>query len=63
MTILSKPMLLEVLRRRNLHERAEWADRQLPDAIDVERNAGVLDLLGLDGEALAEALSKSGAAQ
>jgi hypothetical protein len=54
MTTLSKPKVLQVLRSRGMHERAEWVDRQLPDVIDVERNASVLDLLGLDAEALSQ---------
>ena len=51
-TTVSKPVLVKVLRRRNLHDRAEWVQRQMPDVIDLERNASLLDLLGLDAEAL-----------
>lgn len=52
MTTVSKPLILQVLHRQNKHDRAEWAERQLPDEVDLQKNAGLLDLLGLDVEEL-----------
>lgn len=48
MTTVSKALILQVLHRQNKHDRAEWAERQLPDVVDLQKNAGLLDLLGLD---------------
>jgi hypothetical protein len=52
MTTVSKTLILKVLHRQNKHDRAEWAERQLPDVVNLRQNAGLLDLLGLDVEAL-----------
>jgi hypothetical protein len=58
MTTVSKPIILKVLHRQNKHDRAEWAERQLPDVVDLQKNAGLLDLLGLDaGELQQEQLT------
>jgi len=54
-----KSLVLEALRHRALDARADWVDRTMPDDIDVQRNAGLLDTLGIDVLALAEEHAKT----
>lgn len=44
---IDKKKIVEVLRHRGQHDRAEWVDRELPDLIDSTKNAGILATLGL----------------
>ncbi len=37
-----------MLRKRGDQDKAEQADRELPDQVDPEQHAGILDKLGLD---------------
>ena len=39
MTEVDKRKILQILRDRGLHARAEWVDRQLPERVDLEKNA------------------------
>jgi hypothetical protein len=45
MTEVDKQKILQVLRDRGLHARAEWVERQLPTRVDLEKNAGLLATL------------------
>ena len=45
MTEVHKRKILQILRDRGLHARAEWVDRQLPERVDLEKNAGLLATL------------------
>lgn len=45
MTDVDKRKILQILHDRGLHARAEWVDRQLPERVDLERNAGLLATL------------------
>jgi hypothetical protein len=45
MTEVDKGKILQILRDRGLHARAEWVDRQLPQRVDLEKNAGLLATL------------------
>jgi hypothetical protein len=45
MTEVDKRKILQILRDRGLHARAEWVDRQLPERVDREKNAGLLATL------------------
>jgi len=45
---IDKERILEALRRRGLHDRAAFVDRQLPDQVDAQKNAALLATLGLD---------------
>lgn len=45
---IDKSKILEVLRRRGQHTRADWVDRQLPDPVDTAQNAGILATLDLN---------------
>lgn len=47
---LDKETVLDALRKRGLDARAEFVSRELPDAIDVRANAGLLAMLGLTVE-------------
>jgi hypothetical protein len=46
--MIDKGKILEALRRRGQHTRADWVDRTLPDRVDTVRNAGLLATLELD---------------
>lgn len=52
---IDKNKILQVLRSRGLHHRADWVDRQLPDQVDIAHNAGLLATLNLTPEDLANA--------
>jgi hypothetical protein len=45
MTEVDKRKILQILRDRGLHARAEWVDRQLPERVDLDKNAGLLATL------------------
>jgi hypothetical protein len=47
MTEVDKHRILQILRDRGLHDRAEWADRQLPERVDLEKNSGLLTTLNI----------------
>lgn len=42
------------LRGRGQHVRADWVDRELPDRVDTVRHSGLLATLGLDPADLAD---------
>jgi hypothetical protein len=46
--MIDKGRILDALRRRGLHARADWVDRTLPDRVDTARNAGLLATLELN---------------
>jgi hypothetical protein len=37
-----------LLRSRGLDDRADWAERQLPESVDTEKNAALLRMLKID---------------
>ena len=39
MTEVHKRKILQILRNRGLHARADWVDRQLPERVDLDKNA------------------------
>jgi hypothetical protein len=47
-TYLDKAAVVEVLRSRDLHGRAEWVEREFGAFIDASRNASLLQTLGID---------------
>lgn len=53
--MISKAVVLTILRERGQHARAAFVDRELPDRIDPARHGGLLATLHLDPAALAEA--------
>jgi hypothetical protein len=49
---IPKDKILELLRQRGDHDKAQQADQQLPDQVDPERDKGMLDQLGIDPQDL-----------
>jgi hypothetical protein len=45
---IPKAMIVERIRSRQGAEKAEEADSELPDKVDTEQNAGLLQKYGLD---------------
>jgi hypothetical protein len=43
---------ISVLRSRGLHRRADWVDRELPELVDIYKNAALLGMLGVDPAAI-----------
>lgn len=50
---LHKTIVVGELRSRQLHARADWADRELPEIIDADKNSSLLQMLGIDLDAVA----------
>jgi hypothetical protein len=57
---VNKDRILELLREQGDHETAAQADRELPDEVDVERDAGLLEGLGLDPKEVLQKISGEG---
>lgn len=55
---VDKNTILEVLRSRDQHHRADWVDRQLPDQVDIAHNSGLLSTLNLTAADLAAAVEE-----
>ena len=49
---IPKDKILELLRQRGDDDKAQQADRELPDKVDTERDRGILDQLGIDPQDL-----------
>jgi hypothetical protein len=49
---IPKDKILDLLRERGDHDKADQADRELPDRVDPERDRGILDKLGIDPQDL-----------
>jgi hypothetical protein len=45
---IPKDKILELLRSRGDNDKASQAEGELPDQVDTERDAGLLDKLGID---------------
>jgi hypothetical protein len=56
---LDKETILNFLRDRGETDKAEQASQELPDQVDTERDAGLLERLGIDPQ---ELLGKLGGA-
>jgi hypothetical protein len=54
---IPKDKVLELLRSRGDDDKADQADKELPDQVDTERDSGLLDKFGIDPSDL---LSKFG---
>jgi hypothetical protein len=57
---VSKDQILALLREEGDHDAAARADRELPDEVDVERDAGLLEGLGLDPKEALQKISGEG---
>jgi hypothetical protein len=49
---IPKDKILELLKERGEHDKAERADQELPANVDPERDQGILDRLGIDPQDL-----------
>ena len=49
---LDKNMILDLLRERGQGDQASQAEQQLPDQVDTDRDAGLLQKFGLDPQEL-----------
>ena len=49
---IPKDRILELLRQGGDDDKAQQADRELPDTVDTERDRGILDQLGIDPQDL-----------
>jgi hypothetical protein len=45
---IPKEQILELLRSRGEQDKAAQADGELPDQVDTEKHAGLLEKLGID---------------
>jgi len=45
---IPKEQILELLRSRGQEDKASQADSELPEQVDTEQHAGMLEKLGLD---------------
>ena len=52
---LDKAEIVATLRSRGLNDRADWVDRELPEAVDAEKNRALLEMLGIDPVAISPA--------
>ena len=50
-----KAKVVAQLRSRQLHAKADWVDRELPGLIDTYKNSALLEMLGIDLDAIAPA--------
>jgi hypothetical protein len=49
---IAKAVVVATLRSRDLHDRADWVDREMPALIDTSKNASLLRTLGIDPETM-----------
>jgi hypothetical protein len=49
---IDKNMVLDLLRERGQQDQASQAEQELPDQVDTDRDAGVLQRFGLDPQEL-----------
>ena len=54
MTEVDKEMILQTLRDRGEYARAQWVDRQLPQLVDLDKNAGLLATLHISPSQLTD---------
>jgi hypothetical protein len=45
---IEKAEIVRVLRSRELHDRADWVDKDLPELVDTHTNRALLEMLGVD---------------
>ena len=53
---IPKEQILELLRSRGEDQKASQADSELPEQVDTEQHAGILEKLGIDPGDLAGSL-------
>jgi len=55
-----KNQVLELLRSQGDNDKAQLADRELPDRVDPQKHAGILSQLGVDPQELMGKLGGGG---
>ena len=45
---IPKEQILDFLRSRGQEDKVQQADQELPDKVDTDRDAGILERLGID---------------
>jgi hypothetical protein len=55
-----KSQILDLLRSQGDKDKADQADRELPDKVDTDQHAGILERLGLDPADLIAKLAGGG---
>jgi hypothetical protein len=56
-THVDRDLIIKVLRSRGLHDRADWAYRELPHVVDTHKNSSLLRMLQIDPAAIEKAES------
>jgi hypothetical protein len=49
---IPKDQILDLLRQRGDNDKADQADRELPENVDPERDRGILERIGVDPQDL-----------
>jgi len=49
---IPKDKILELLRQRGDHDKAQQADQELPDQVDTEKHGGLLERFGINPQEL-----------
>jgi hypothetical protein len=57
---LDKNMILDLLRERGQQDQASQAEQQLPDQVDTDQHAGLLQQFGLDPQELIQKFTGGG---
>ncbi len=57
---ITREKVVEMLNSEGQADKASRAERELPDEIDIERDQGVLDELGLDAKELLQRFAGEG---
>ncbi len=57
---IDKSQIIELLKSRGDHDKASQADSELPDKVDPQEHAGLLQKLGLDPQDLLGKLGGGG---
>jgi hypothetical protein len=57
---LDKNMILDLLRERGQQDQVAQADQQLPDQVDTDQHAGLLQQFGLDPQDLLQRFTGGG---
>ena len=57
---IPKDQILQLLRSRGEDQKADQADNELPDQVDTDQHAGILEKLGIDPKDLLGSLGGGG---
>jgi hypothetical protein len=57
---LDKSMIVDLLRDRGQQDQASQAEQQLPDQVDTDQHAGLLQQFGLDPQELIQKFTGGG---